>query len=132
LLAEVTWDNAERILHKVWGLAKLRGYEREEKLAFGALLSMFTRLRDRHQDCDGATIDAMAEHESNPGNEPMLEYFRTGHLTNERLRRASEPFGELAQQVVMQYRRTPERTVVLRKLLEAKDAAVRCALEPPS
>jgi hypothetical protein len=130
LLLEVTWDNAERVLHQVWGLAKLREYSREEKLALGALHSMFTRLKDRHQDRDGATIDAMADRQSEIVDEPLLQYFRTEHLTNERLRRASEPFGELAQRIVLQYKRTPERTVVLRKLLEAKDAAVRCALEP--
>ena len=37
----------------------------------------------------------------------------------------SKPFGELAQWIVENIPRTPERTVALRKLLEAKDAAVR-------
>lgn len=37
----------------------------------------------------------------------------------------SKPFGDLAQQIVDNLPRNPERTVALRKLLEAKDAAVR-------
>ena len=37
----------------------------------------------------------------------------------------SRPFAELAQRVVDALPRNPERIVALRKLLEAKDAAVR-------
>jgi hypothetical protein len=40
----------------------------------------------------------------------------------------SAPFGVLAKQVVENLPRNPERTVALRKLLEAKDAAVRAVL----
>lgn len=59
--------------------------------------------------------------------EHILQFFAYGHLP-EHLQAVSKPFGELAQQVVDHLPRNPERTVALRKLLEAKDAAVRALL----
>jgi hypothetical protein len=59
--------------------------------------------------------------------EPILQYFRFEHLP-EHLRVVSRPFCELAQAIVDDLPRNPERTVALRKLLEAKDAAVRAAI----
>lgn len=61
--------------------------------------------------------------------ERMLKWFAFSHLP-EKLQIASAPFGELAQHVVDTIAPGPERTVALRKLLEAKDAAVRAALNP--
>lgn len=60
-------------------------------------------------------------------NDPILKYFRYSHLP-EQLRVVSECFAKLAQDVVTMCPRSAERTVALRKLLEAKDAAVRAAL----
>jgi hypothetical protein len=57
----------------------------------------------------------------------MLQFFRYEHLP-EHLRAVSAPFGRLAQQIVENLPSNPERTVALRKLLEAKDAAVRAVL----
>ena len=63
-----------------------------------------------------------------PGvNDRMLQFFRYEHLP-ENLRAVSAPFGRLAQQIVENLPSNPERTVALRKLLEAKDCAVRCVL----
>lgn len=59
--------------------------------------------------------------------EPMLQFFRYDHLP-ERLSAVSKPFGELAVKIVETLPRNPERTVALRKLLEAKDCAVRALL----
>jgi hypothetical protein len=56
--------------------------------------------------------------------EPIMQFFRYEHLPSP-LREFSRPFGELAQTMVSTLPRNPERTVALRKLLEAKDAAVR-------
>lgn len=61
--------------------------------------------------------------------ERMLKWFEFGHLP-ETLQLISKPFGELASQLVGTVAAGPERTVALRKLLEAKDAAVRAALNP--
>jgi hypothetical protein len=59
--------------------------------------------------------------------EPILQFFAYGHL-REDLRDTSKPFGDLATLIVTSLPRNPERTVALRKLLEAKDAAVRAKL----
>jgi len=57
----------------------------------------------------------------------MLQFFRYDHLRDE-LQAISKPFCELAEHVVLTLPRNPERTVTLRKLLEAKDCAVRAHL----
>ena len=57
----------------------------------------------------------------------MLQFFAYRHLPDA-LQAASAPFCELALKVVAEYPMNPERTVCLRKLLEAKDAAVRTLL----
>jgi len=57
----------------------------------------------------------------------MLQFFQYKHLP-EHLQEASRLFCELAEKVVANYPMNPERTVALRKLLEAKDAAVRSLL----
>lgn len=59
----------------------------------------------------------------------MLKWFDYQHLPAE-LRRVSEPFCVLALNLCEQVAAGPERTVALRKLLEAKDAAVRAMVQP--
>jgi hypothetical protein len=59
--------------------------------------------------------------------EPILQFFAYSHLRSD-LQDASEPFHRMAHWIVDTLPRNPERTVALRKLLEAKDAAVRAAL----
>jgi hypothetical protein len=60
-------------------------------------------------------------------NEPILQFFAYQHLRPD-LHSVSRPFGEMAAKIVETLPRNPERTVALRKLLEAKDAAVRAFL----
>ena len=60
----------------------------------------------------------------------MLQFFEYAHLPAP-LQAISKPFGELAQHVVATLPSNPERTVALRKLLEAKDCAVRAQLFKP-
>jgi hypothetical protein len=57
----------------------------------------------------------------------IMQFFAYDHLPQP-LRAISKPFSELAHDVHSTLPRNPERTVALRKLLEAKDAAVRAAL----
>lgn len=57
-------------------------------------------------------------------DEPMLQFFAYGHLPPN-MQAISRPFGELAHWMVVNLPRNPERTAGLRKLLEAKDCAVR-------
>ncbi len=59
--------------------------------------------------------------------EPMLQFFAWEHLPP-RLQVVSKPFGEMAEKIVADIPRNPERTVALRKLLESKDCAVRALL----
>jgi hypothetical protein len=59
----------------------------------------------------------------------MLRWFQCGHLPDH-LQEISKPFGDLAVQLCEATEPGPERTVALRKLLEAKDAAVRAKLNP--
>ena len=61
------------------------------------------------------------------GPETMMQFFAYEHLP-QNLQTVSRPFGELAQRIVDNLPRNPERTVALRKLLEAKDCAVRALL----
>ena len=56
--------------------------------------------------------------------EHILQFFVYEHLPPH-LQVVSKPFGDLARSLVDTLPRNPERTVALRKLLEAKDAAVR-------
>lgn len=56
--------------------------------------------------------------------EHILQFFGWSHLPPH-LQAISKPFGDVAANIVMTLPRNPERTVALRKLLEAKDAAVR-------
>ncbi len=57
----------------------------------------------------------------------MLQFFDYSHLPP-KLQAVSSPFGDLATYIVATLPQNAERTVALRKLLEAKDAAVRAVL----
>lgn len=59
--------------------------------------------------------------------EPIMQFFGYAHLPEE-MQAISRPFSLLAQGLVDVLPRNPERTVALRKLLEAKDAAVRASI----
>ena len=57
----------------------------------------------------------------------IIQFFSFTHLPAH-LQEVSRPFSEMADRIVNTLPRNPERTVALRKLLEAKDAAVRASL----
>ena len=59
--------------------------------------------------------------------EHIIQFFAHAHLPAH-LAEVSKPFADLAAMIVDTLPRNPERTVALRKLLEAKDAAVRAKL----
>lgn len=60
-------------------------------------------------------------------SEPLLQFFEYAHLP-ERLQVVSAPFGLLAKQIFETLPKNCERATALRKLLEAKDCAVRTLL----
>lgn len=59
--------------------------------------------------------------------EHIEQFFVYEHLPPH-LAEVSKPFGDLASQIIATLPRNPERTAALRKLLEAKDAAVRAKM----
>lgn len=58
---------------------------------------------------------------------PILRFFEADHLPDH-LAAVSEPFGVLARDLADNLPPSAELSTALRKLLEAKDAAVRAAL----
>lgn len=61
--------------------------------------------------------------------DPMLKWFDFAHLPKH-LQSISEKFCDLAVFINEEIPTGPERAVALRKLLEAKDAAVRAVVHP--
>jgi len=60
-------------------------------------------------------------------NSSLIQFFSYEHLP-QKLQEVSKPFCELAKQIDRDLPVNPEKTVALRKLLEAKDCAVRSIL----
>lgn len=60
-------------------------------------------------------------------NERILQFFQYDHLPPA-LREVSQPFGDLALRIVQTIKDSPQRAYCLRRLLEAKDGAVRAML----
>lgn len=61
------------------------------------------------------------------GSNYLLQFFAYEHLPVH-LQTISKPFGELAKQLEENLPNNPEKTSAFRKLLEAKDCAVRAQL----
>lgn len=77
------------------------------------------------------TLPASSKGEQMGESERMLQFFKADHLPVG-LREVSQPFCNLAFEMCAVLNAGPERTVMLRKLLEAKDCAVRSKLEQSS
>jgi hypothetical protein len=77
---------------------------------------------DRRYDAHPAPSGATPEH-----LEHIIQFFAYEHLPQP-LQTVSVQFAALANSIVSCLPPNPERTVALRKLLEAKDAAVRARL----
>ena len=57
----------------------------------------------------------------------LLQFFNYAHLPSH-LQAISKPFAQTAITILQTTKRNPEQTMALRKLLEAKDCAVRSAV----
>ena len=57
----------------------------------------------------------------------LMQFFKYDHLPPE-LQTISKPFGDLAKLIDETLPSNPEKTTALRKLLEAKDCAVRARI----
>lgn len=64
---------------------------------------------------------------AHPAVDQILQYFAYEHLPAQ-LQEISKPYHDLAHKTAQDSPDSPETTVALRKLLEAKDAAVRAKL----
>lgn len=71
--------------------------------------------------------EAYTEIGSSAMKEPMLQFFQYQNLSAD-LQKISKPFAQMAYSIAASLPRNPERTSALRKLLEAKDCAVRAHL----
>ena len=70
--------------------------------------------------------------EVNPADrERILQFFKYDHLPREDMKAISKAFADLANTMHDCMQRNPERTAMLRKLLEAKDCAVRGLIYVP-
>lgn len=67
--------------------------------------------------------------ERHPATQQMLKHFDFEHLRSSELKAVSRKFHGLAHELLPLLPDGPELTVCLRKLLEAKDCAVRAAVE---
>jgi len=65
-----------------------------------------------------------------PSTIQILSFFSFAHLPEGALRNTSQRFHDLANEMAESLPDSPEKTVMLRKLLEAKDCAVRSCLIP--
>lgn len=57
----------------------------------------------------------------------LMQFFTYAHLP-EPMQAVSKPFGELAMKIDSSLPNNPEKSTALRKLLEAKDCAVRALI----
>jgi len=73
--------------------------------------------------------DQILERLRNVEEDRMMKWFAYVHLPDN-LRIISSPFHDLAHDLCRRIDPGPERTVMLRKLLESKDAAVRAVVHP--
>ena len=83
-------------------------------------------MNNQNVTADKAT-DALEKAASKTEAEPIMQFFKFDHLPPN-LQPTSKAFHDLAETLVEYLPRNPERTVALRKLLEAKDCAVRAAI----
>lgn len=74
-------------------------------------------------------MDWAARNQGSVAPDRMLKWFDYAHLPDH-LQVVSRPFCDLAAFIAHDIQPGPERTVALRKLLEAKDAAVRAVVSP--
>ena len=66
--------------------------------------------------------------ERHPAVTAVLRFFEHGHLPAGPIKEEARAYAEFSSALADRHGSDPELTVALRKLLESKDAAVRCAV----
>jgi hypothetical protein len=121
VLGEVTGDTKREVFDKLTSEFKdaaeirIRSGERPHTLA------------DSVREAGQVGAGLREEQARTTSQDRMLQFFTYDHLPTA-LQAVSEPFCTLAKSIVRTLPSNPERTVALRKLLEAKDCAVRALL----
>lgn len=95
----------------------------------GCVFGVFGQFLDDNFEELKMKDEPMNEQKVTEPEERLLKWFAYEHLP-EHLQIHSQPFHVLATIIVDRIQPGPERTVALRKLLEAKDAAVRAVVHP--
>ena len=109
-------DVNDAVLKKIEALNKALGVEES------------TLVQDRVAELEKAIATVVTTKEP---KEHILQFFEYAHLPMN-LQDVSKNFYYMAHDICKHLPRNPERTVALRKLLEAKDAAVRAAIAKDS
>ena len=97
---------------------------RDDTYAAGGTTRQIRTTRTQMTDINPAPSEFTAEEIA---QEDILRFFHYSHLPPS-LQSRSKPFCDLARMIIDTTPRKAWRTVALRKLLEAKDAAVQAAL----
>jgi hypothetical protein len=122
------FDRDGNVLGEASGETKRAVFEELNKKHPDAEAILIRTLQEKMRAGHGLETDS-AERVPTTGRpiDRMEQFFRFAHLPSH-LQAVSKPFGELATHIIATLPSNPERTVALRKLLEAKDCAVRALL----
>lgn len=85
---------------------------------------MVTRTKSHNKKTPAELMDEVPK---DTPSQAILRFFQVGHLPV-KLQAVAEPFCKLAQHIEDSAPAGPEKTTCLRKLLEAKDCAVRASV----
>lgn len=96
-------------------------------IAAGLLVAEVDRL-DRASNREDS-VKAKPKPPQNDDAVALLKWFTYQHLANEELRATSRRFSIMAQMIIESMSPSVERSFCIRKLLEAKDCAVRATLD---
>jgi len=110
---------------------KWKGNNRRLLIIAAALLVAEIDRLDRITDRNEA-LKGVPEIEPKPQDPAakLLKWFSYQHLAKEEVRAVSRRFSIMAQMIIESMPPCAERTACMRKLLEAKDCAVRATLDP--
>lgn len=123
------FDRDGNVLGEADGATKAEVLAQLEKDHPNAERIIIQKLREKMAAGKGIESDPMfaPKDQTTAPVDRMMQFFAHGHLPLH-LAQVSAPFCLLAEQIVATLPSNPERTVALRKLLEAKDCAVRALL----
>lgn len=121
------FDRDGNVLGEAFGETKRAVLDQLEKAHPDAEAILIRTLQEKMRAGKGVEAEFDPKEKTTAPVDRMMQFFAHGHLPPH-LAQVSAPFCLLAEQIVATLPSNPERTVALRKLLEAKDCAVRALL----